>query len=54
MKTNEIVDKFNKELKQKLIPEHDLPIECFSSEDPEIFNKPINEIQDEKNKQDLQ
>jgi hypothetical protein len=47
--TNQIVDKFNKELKQNLIPEHDLPIECSSSEDPDFFNNPIIQKQDEKN-----
>jgi hypothetical protein len=48
MTTNQIVDKFNKELKQNLIPDYNLEIYCYSSENPEIFNQPINQLTDEK------
>lgn len=48
MTTHQIVEKFNKELKQNLIPDRSLEIECSSSEDPEIFNNPIKQQQNEE------
>ena len=53
MTTNEIVDKSNKQLKQNLIPDDSLEMECYSSEDPEIFNQPIIQNQNEKDNQNL-
>jgi hypothetical protein len=52
--TQEVILKINKIFEKNLIPNHSLQIKCVSFNDPKIFNKPINQLQNEKNNQNLQ
>lgn len=47
MNTKEIFEIENIKLKQKLIPDNNLEIYCYSFYKPETFDKPINQLQDE-------
>jgi hypothetical protein len=48
MTTQKIFEIENRRLAINLIPDYNLEIYCYSSENPEIFNQPINQLTDEK------